>query len=132
LTITPKRFAVANASTALSARTTRAHKGATIRYTLSEPARVTVTVELATNGRKKGRRCVTPTRKLRAARHCVLWHTKGTLTRAGLSGADQVGFSGRLGHRKLAPGSYRLVMRATDAAGNHSTAKTLRFTIVKG
>jgi hypothetical protein len=132
LTITPKRFAVAKASTAVSARRTRVHEGATIRYTLSEPARVTLTVELATNGRSKGRRCVTPAGELRTARHCVVLHTKGRLTRTGVSGVNQVGFSGRLGHRKLAPGSYRLVMRATDAAGNHGTAKTLRFTIVKG
>jgi hypothetical protein len=132
LTITPKRFAVAKASTAVSARRTRVHEGATIRYTLSEPARVTLTVELATNGRSKGRRCVTPAGELRTARHCVVLHTKGRLTRTGVSGVNQVGFSGRLGHRKLAPGGYRLVIRATDAAGSHGTAKTLRFTIVKG
>jgi hypothetical protein len=130
LTIRPRRFAVAKASTAVAARVARAAKGAIVRYTLSEPARVTFTVKLATVGARKGRRCVKRSGKLRHARRCTLLKTKGTLTRTGVSGANQLRFSGRLGHRKLAPGTYRLEVRATDGAGP-SSPKSVRFTIVR-
>jgi hypothetical protein len=132
LSIQPKRFAVAKAATALSARKRRrAHQGATVRYTLSEPAKVTLVVEQASTGRKKGHGCVKATKSLKHARHCVLLRTKGTLTRSGVSGANQLAFSGRLGTRKLTRGSYELVVSAVDAAGDRSAQKTVRFTIVK-
>jgi hypothetical protein len=40
-------------------------------------------------------------------------------------------FSGRIGRRALAPGAYRALVRATDAAGNRSAAATVRFTVVR-
>lgn len=131
LSIQPKRFAVAKAATAMSARRRRVAQGAAVRYTLSEPAKVSLTVELSVAGRKKGHACVKATRRLRHAQHCVLLRQKGTLGRSGVSGANELGFSGRLGTRKLSPGSYQLVVRAVDAAGNHSPSSTVRFTIVK-
>jgi hypothetical protein len=128
LNIRPKRFAVGKASTALSARKRRrAPQGAMVRYTLSEPARVSFTVERTVKGHKKGRAC-----KARAhGKPCVLLVRVATLTRSGISGANQLAFSGRLGRRKLSPGSYRLVVSAVDAAGNRSAAKTVSFTIVR-
>jgi hypothetical protein len=41
-------------------------------------------------------------------------------------------FSGRIGRRALAPGAYRAIVRATDAAGNRSAAATVRFTVLHG
>jgi hypothetical protein len=134
LSIQPKRFAVAKTATAMNARKKK-HKaplGAIVRYTLSEPAKVSFAVEQLAPGRKKGKACVKPTKKLRHARHCTITKGKGTLTRSGVSGADQLVFSGRLGTRKLAPGTYELVTQAVDAAGNQSTSSTINFTIVKG
>jgi hypothetical protein len=42
-----------------------------------------------------------------------------------------VKFSGRIGHKALKPGSYRLTIVATDAAGNKSKAKRIDFRVVK-
>jgi hypothetical protein len=128
LSISPKRFAVGKSSTALSARKKRAPKGATVRYTLSEPARVSFAVERFTKGHKKGRAC----KAKGHGRPCVLIVRMATITRAGLSGANQLAFSGRLGSRKLSSGSYRLVVQAVDAAGNRTAkAQTVKFTIVR-
>jgi hypothetical protein len=135
LSIQPKRFAAAKTATAMSARKKKKHtvpQGAVVRYTLSEPAKVSFTVEQLAQGRKKGSACVKPTQKLRHAKRCALIKNKGTLTRSGVSGGDQLVFSGRLGTRKLAPGSYELVAQAADAAGNKSSTGTIKFTIVKG
>jgi WD40 repeat protein len=130
VTMRPSRFAVAKQATPMSAKKRRrSPKGSTVRYTLSEPATVTLTVQQSLKGHKKGRRCVKGSK--RHARSCTLVSTKGTLTRSGQSGANQLGFSGRLGRRKLSPGSYTLVVRATDSAGNRSRTKTLHFTILR-
>ena len=58
--------------------------------------------------------------------------TIGTLRRAGKAGKNSVKFTGRLGRKALAVGSYRMVIGATDAAGNKAKTKTLPFKIVKG
>ena len=39
-------------------------------------------------------------------------------------------FSGRIGKRRLAPGRYRFVVTAIDAAGNRSAPRTISFTIL--
>ncbi len=62
---------------------------------------------------------------------CALYKKKGTLTRSGTKGKNKVPFSGRIGKRKLARGSYRLVATATDFAGNVSKSKRKSFKIVK-
>jgi hypothetical protein len=53
------------------------------------------------------------------------------LTRAAVTGANTVPFSGRIGRRKLAPGRYRVVVTVRDAAGNTSSPKTAAFRIVR-
>jgi hypothetical protein len=127
LRISPKRFAVSKKATALSARKKRTPQGAMVRYTLSEPARVSFVVEQSLKGHRKGRAC----KRHGRGKRCTLIVRKATLTRSGQSGANQLGFSGRLGSRKLSPGSYKLVVRAVDAAGNRSGTKTVSFTIVR-
>jgi hypothetical protein len=41
-----------------------------------------------------------------------------------------VKFSGRIGRRALKPGRYRVVISATDAAGNVSKRATLSFRVI--
>jgi hypothetical protein len=106
VTLTPARFAVARRATGVTA----ARRGTRVRYSLSEPAAVTLRVQ-----RLAGRRA----------------RTVGTLRRSGLAGANRVRFSGRIGRRRLAPGRYRLTVRATDAAGNRSAARSRTFRIVR-
>ncbi|MDQ6848680.1 MAG: cell wall-binding repeat-containing protein [Actinomycetota bacterium] len=105
-------------------------KGTTFRYTLSEAATVRISISQRLAGRRKGKKCVTPTRKLRKAKKCTRVLSRGTLTRASHVGANSVAFSGRIGSKKLSPGSYLATLIATDAANNSSKGRTISFTIV--
>ena len=56
----------------------------------------------------------------------------GAITARGRAGANRLRFQGRLtGTRRLAPGSYRLTLIATDPAGNRSRPATARFTLLR-
>jgi hypothetical protein len=100
-------FAVASAATPTAAGTKR---GTTLRYTLSENARVVIRIK-----RKTGRR----------------YRTVGTLRRNALTGSNRVRFSGRIGRRALKAGRYRAVLIATDGAANRSAPKRAGFRIVR-
>ena len=106
---TRKVFAVGSVRTAISA--SAAHR-TRFRYTLSEPARVTITIQRALAGSRKGR-----------------YRTVGRLTRNARQGSNSTAFSGRIGKRALRPGRYRAVARATDAAGNRSAPRRAGFRI---
>jgi hypothetical protein len=86
----------------LSPRRFSAGRGTTISYSLSEPATVTLRVKRAGKVRR-------------------------TLTGAGTLGANRVPFDGRT----LRRGRYRIVVTATDAAGNASAPVARRFRIVR-
>jgi uncharacterized delta-60 repeat protein len=115
----------------LSKKRFRAGKGTKIRYTLSEPARVTIRIQKGKAGRKVGRRCLKPTRARRGKPRCKRWVNLRTLTRESVQGDSVVPFSGRVRGRKLTPGPYRMRLSAVDAAGNRSTTTTLRFRVIK-
>jgi len=114
-----------------AAKTKKHKKGTTFRYTLSEAATVKIAISQRLAGRRKGKRCVAPTRKLRKAKKCTRVAARGTLTRTSRQGKNSVAFSGRIGSRKLSPGSYQATLTATDAAKNTSRGKTITFRIVK-
>jgi hypothetical protein len=90
-----------------AAKAKAAPVGTVLRYRLSEAATVTADV-LPSKGTKFLTR----------------------LTRRAKAGARSLAFSGRVKGRTLRPGSYRLRVRATDAAGNRSAARTVRFKVV--
>ena len=127
--VSPKKFAVDKSGQA--ARRKRAPTGTKIAYKLSEPATVGFTVERKTKGRKVGKACKRKTRANRKRRKCTRYSSQGSFTQAGVAGANSKPFSGKIGKRTLKPGSYRLTLIATDAAGNKSKASTANFTIVK-
>jgi len=104
-------------------------KGTRLRYQLSEAARVTITIQRNVPGRRSGGRCVRPSRRLQHAKRCVRHRTVGTLKNAGVHGANKRRFTGRIAKRALRPGSYRAVVRATDAAGNRSAPKSVRLRV---
>ena len=56
---------------------------------------------------------------------------RGSLVRAKGAGAGTLRFSGRIGGRALRPGRHRMIVTATDAAGNRSPRAVLRFRIVR-
>ena len=122
----PKRFRLGRKLPQSSAVPT----GTTIRFRLSEAAEVTYGFRRALPGRRVGRRCLAPTRG-RRGRRCTRYVSAGSLRRAAAVGANRMRFQGRLTRRRaLRPGSYRLTLVATDAAGQRSTPKTLTFRLL--
>jgi hypothetical protein len=127
-----RRFKVARKRTPISAAV---KAGTTFRYTLSEKSTVRITIERALAGRRARKRsgpCRAATRKRARNRRCTRYKRSGTLTRKGEGpGRDSTAFSGRIGRRALKPGRYRATLRATDTAGNRSSAKRISFRVVK-
>ncbi|HYI81024.1 MAG TPA: hypothetical protein VEW67_09215 [Thermoleophilaceae bacterium] len=105
--------------------------GTKISFRLSEPATVRLTIQRRAQGRKSGRKCVAPRPTNRTASPCVRWlKVPGQIERAGVTGSNSFRFTGRLAGRKLAPGSYRAVSVATDAAGNRSVLTRHAFNVL--
>jgi hypothetical protein len=103
--------------------------GTTLRFTASEAGRLGLSVERRTSGRRLGGRCA-PAR--RVGRRCVVWRSLGALpSKAVGPGAVRLYLTGRLGGRRLAPGTYRLRLRLQDAAGNRSRVVLVRFLVVR-
>jgi subtilisin-like proprotein convertase family protein len=100
ISVVPAAFAIGHGRTA---------RGTTIRFSLSEPASVSLKIQ-----RKTGQRFV----------------TAGTLRHAGRAGANRVRFTGRIRRRALRRGRYRLIVGAIDAAGNRATAPPRPFRIM--
>jgi hypothetical protein len=127
--LTSSRFTVGPDATAVAAQARRG--GTTVRWSVDEPATTTFAIARTLPGRRSGRRCVRPTRRLRRARRCTRIVARGTLRRRTAAGRNSLRFSGRIGRRALPRGTYQMVIVATDAAGNRSAPRTLRFTVVR-
>jgi hypothetical protein len=130
---TPASFPAAGSgpSVKAAARKPRA-TGAKVSYRLTEAATVTFTVERATEGRKVRGRCAKPTRANRTAPRCSHFVAlAGSFPHTGHAGANSFRFTGRMGGRKLTPGSYRLVAQARDAAGNRSQVARKAFRVIR-
>jgi glucose/arabinose dehydrogenase len=128
-----RSFAVSSRSTAVTARTTsRPPKGSAFRFTLSERSTVILRIDRRASGRRVGKRCLAPTRRLRGRRACTRFLRAGTLTRMLSAGRRSTAFSGRIGRRALRVGSYRAIVPAVDAARNVSRARTVTFEVLRG
>lgn len=105
-----------------------------LRLTSSEAARLSVVIERALPGkqvRRAGKLVCSAVRTPVKRGRCTLYKTATTLTRPIVAGRASVALSGRAGTRRLAPGTYRIVLIARDAAGNASAAKRLTFTVLR-
>jgi hypothetical protein len=122
------RFAVGPKPTVLSAR--RHATGTTVRFTLNVAATVTLRFQQRLAGRRVGRTCRKPSRRLRSRPRCSRLVAAGTLRRRLKAGRAGVPFSGRIGRRALKPGSYALTLVATGADGRRSKPVALRFTVL--
>jgi hypothetical protein len=112
------RFAMTNsvfAPVALraAARPRRPKRGTTFRYTLSEPARITITIDRRLRGRR------------------ARYRRAGRLTAQKLAGRRSTRFSGRLRGRPLRPGRYRARIVAVDSLGARSKPRRLLFRMVR-
>ncbi len=130
--LTNNPFVVSRRRTPAFGRAARARKhkkATTFRYVLSEAAPVRIVITQRLVGRRKGKRCLAPTRNLHHARRCARVIRKGTLTRTSHRGANRFAFSGRIGSRALKPGRYQATLTAT-ASPKTSRPRTITFTIV--
>jgi DNA-binding beta-propeller fold protein YncE len=126
--VTPSRFRVARAATAIdtraSGRSRRAHRGSRLRFTLSDRADARIAIARAGLRHHAGRHC--------KGHRCTGYKLVGTLTRGNLpAGRTRIRFSGRIGTRALAPGHYRATVKATDPAGNRSRAIRAAFSVLR-
>ncbi len=129
--IRPATFAVNLRGRRETPVATRTRKGTTFRFRLSEDARVVFAIQRAKPGRRVKRRCVKPTRSNRSRPKCTRFVAAGRFAVNATAGANVKKFSGRIGRRALKPGRYRATLRATDAAGNSSARKRLKFRVVR-
>ena len=106
--------------------------GTSIRFTISEAATARLRFRRFAPGRLVGGRCVKPTRRNRSRRRCTrIVAVRGSVSLPVQAGARRIRFAGRLSpRRRLTPGRYRLILTATDAAGNVSTPDRVRFRLL--
>ena len=105
--------------------------GTTFSFALNEQATVGLAFTTQAGGRKVAGRCLAPSAKNRHRPACKRTVVAGTLSITGHSATNKIAFEGRLTHtRKLAPGHYRLLITAINAAGARSATASLSFTVV--
>jgi N-acetylneuraminic acid mutarotase len=106
--------------------------GTTFSFSLNERASVTLGFSQQAGGRKVRGKCVAQTKANRHKHACKRAVVRGTLTFTGHAGSNKVAFQGRISpSTKLPPGTYTVVISATNALGQRASAKPLTFTIVQ-
>ena len=96
---------------------------------LSERSTATITVERAMKGRKKGKKCVKPTRKLRKAKKCTRYKRVGKPIVQTLR-AETSNLSIPT-TRRTRPGRYRVTIVVRDAAGNVSAKRRATYKVTR-
>lgn len=114
----------------LSHTSFKASTGAKLSFSLSEAAKVTVTAERRSTGRRVGHTCKKQTAKNKRRKPCDRWAKVGSFVVAGATGKNTVALPRHIGGKRLTPGAYRLSVRATDTSKNVGATTRKRFKIV--
>jgi hypothetical protein len=125
LKVSPARFQIS------SGRRRAVKRGTVFSYRVSEAATVTFTIRRKFTGRKVNGRCVRARRVNRRRPSCFGYRRVGSFVQAGAAGRNTRRFTGRIGRKRLHPGSFRATLVATDAAGNRSKPRWVDFQIVR-
>lgn len=105
-------------------------KGTVLSFTASERALVRLELAPLTTGKRKGKRCLKPAKVKGKAKACLIEGTpRLVLTQTVDAGARTIKFVGTIKGKKVKAGRYRLILTATDNAGN-ATAKRLTVDVV--
>ena len=105
--------------------------GTTFSFSLNEQANVNFSF-VQIPGRYSGHSCLASQRGTRKRESCNRQAAKGALSFTGHIGTNSVVFDGRISRRdKLNPGTYELIITATNAVGQRSAPVRLRFTIMQ-
>lgn len=97
----------------------------TIRFTLTEPAAVTLALDRARRGRRSAPTAPCDLRA-RTGRRCLIWSRARSTGHAGAAGENAI----RLRSRGLRPGLYRLELKAIDGVGNASAPRLAPLRVV--
>jgi DNA-binding beta-propeller fold protein YncE len=100
-------------------------RATTVRFTLTEPAAVTLAVDRARRGRRPAATAPCNPRA-RTGRHCLIWSRARSINHAGAAGENAI----RLRSRGLRPGLFRLVLNAVDGVGNASAPRMAPLRVV--
>ena len=65
------------------------------------------------------------------SRRCTVIRSLGTVRLRGTSGVNRFVLTGRFGDRPMSPGSYRLVLVATDGDGHPSAPARTALTVLR-
>jgi hypothetical protein len=103
--------------------------GTTFSYTLNLSATVVLKFTQQAKGRKVKRKCVAAKRSNADKPSCKLTVKAGTLRTTGRAGKNKLKFAGKVGGKKLRPGTYEVTISATN--GSSAAGKTLKFTIAR-
>ncbi len=90
--------------------------GALVTFTLDDGANVDFRVSALKPGRRGATGCVPGTPKTARQRCTRSVRIPGGFTLIGISGSNEMNFSGRIGDAALKPGSYRLIAKAQGQA----------------
>ena len=105
--------------------------GTTFSLALNERATVSFSFARHMSGRMVDHKCLATTPRNAGRQVCSRTVVTGALSFAGHKGMNKIGFQGLLPHSKKLPlGRYTLMITATNAAGQHSNAKSLGFVVV--
>jgi DNA-binding beta-propeller fold protein YncE len=96
----------------------------TLRFELSEAASASVAVERGRAGRRRKGACRALARR---GPRCTHWTRVRLIRKPAVPGANSV----RIRSRGLRPGRHRVVVDATDVAGNRSISRSLRLRVVR-
>jgi hypothetical protein len=125
-------FAPGGSSTPVQGRAAAKRKRGTVfSFTLENAGTMRIAIQRAMSGRRSGRRCRPPTRRLRGKRACTRWVTQHSLTRTAHTGVNRVPYTGRVRGKALRPGRHRAVFTATAPGFSRSAAATVKFRIVR-
>jgi hypothetical protein len=127
LLLTPRRFKPARHGATIAAG---GKTGALLTFRLSKRVAVAFSIDRRRTGRRQHGRCRPASRSNRRGSRCTLWiAVKGSFRITANAALNRLRFTGRLGGKALAPGSYRLDVRARDATGSRSKLLRAGFVI---
>jgi 6-phosphogluconolactonase (cycloisomerase 2 family) len=105
-------------------------KSSKIKFKLTEKATVTFWVEKPASGRLVGTSCKKQTTKNKKFKKCTRWlHASKSFKKSAKSGSNTIKFTGKVGSKTVANGSYRLAATAVDKAKGKSPLATAKFRI---
>lgn len=106
-----------------------AGNGTVFSFTTTEAGKVRMVVTKATTGRKSKGICAPLTTKNRTKKKCTFQKVVTSLEQPVGAGKGSLPFTGKVGKKKLAVGTYTATLVTFDAAGNASKPVAIRFTI---